>query len=274
MNLNSIKILLLVFLTACSFHAALAQSWEIGAFGGGAGYMGDLNPVKPYSVNNMAYGIIAKRNFDGYWSLKLSILHGKISAADSVSDNEQQRMRNLSFFSPLTEAGLQIEFNFFNYIPSLSRKRYSPYLFAGAGIVLFNPKAKYMGETYELNTLRTENQAPASPYRKYALSVPYGAGFKYNILRNWTLSAELGYRTTSTDYLDDVSGRYYDLSRLDPSNPRDRLRIALSDRSPEKGFPANDPRTQRGDFRPRDTYFFTGFTLTYTFLGSKCPPVQ
>lgn len=274
MNLKIIKILLLVSLVACSFPTALAQSWEIGAFGGGAGYMGDLNPVKPYSVNNMAYGIIAKRNFDGYWSLKLSVLRGKISAADSVSDNEQQRMRNLSFFSPVTEAGLQIEFNFFNYIPSLSRKKYSPYLFAGAGLVIFNPKAHYMGETYELNALLTEDQDPANPYRKYALSVPYGAGFKYNIVRNWTLSAELGYRTTSTDYLDDVSGRYFDVSGLDPSNPADRLRIALSDRSPGKGFPPNTPGTQRGDFRPRDTYFFTGFTLTYTFLSSKCPPVQ
>ncbi len=263
-----------LFLLVFNLRTVSAQSWDVGVFAGGAGYMGDLNPVKPYKVNNIAYGVLVRRNFDGYWSLKFSLLHGKISAADSLSDNDQQKTRNLSFFTPLTEAGLQLEFNFFNYIPSLSRKKYSPYLFAGGGLVLFNPKTKYRGETYELNPLSTEGQSQDNPYRRYALTIPYGAGIKYNIFRNWTVGAEIGYRTTFTDYLDDVSGRYYNFSGLDPSVPENAIRIALADRSPEKGYPANTPGTQRGDFRMRDTYFFTGFTLTYTFLSGKCPPVQ
>lgn len=278
MNQKVLRFFLQVFLLF-NCATAFAQSWDVGVFAGGAGYMGDLNPVKPYTINNAAAGLFVKRNFNGYWAVKFSILLGRISAADSLSDNEQQKMRNLSFFSPVTELGLQTEFNFFNYIPSLSPKRYTPYLFAGAGLVLFNPKTRYTGtdgkvHTVELNPLATEGQDMDNPYRKYAITVPYGAGIRYNIRGAWSIGAEVGYRTAFTDYLDDVSHRYPDLSDLDRSVPINALRIALSDRSPEKGYPANAPYSQRGDFRRFDTYFFAGFTLTYTFLSRKCPPVM
>src|ERR1035437_2477783 len=106
-----------------------AQTWEVGGFAGGSGYIGDLNPVKYYKLTNMAFGAQLKRNLDGYWALKLSLMQGKISAADSLSDNLQFQQRNLSFFSPLLEVSLQVEFNFFRYVPSISEKLYTPYIF-------------------------------------------------------------------------------------------------------------------------------------------------
>ncbi|PWG81442.1 type IX secretion system protein PorG [Pararcticibacter amylolyticus] len=270
--------ILLIFILLYIPRLVSAQSWEVGVFAGGAGYMGDLNPVKPYKINNAAYGVLVKKNIDGYWSVKLNLTHGRIAATDSLSNNDYQKRRNLSFFSPVTEMSLQAEFNFFNYIPSLSRKRYSPYLFAGGGLVLFNPQTKYRDsnnelQTVELNPLGTENQSLNDPYKRYAITVPFGAGIKYNIFRNWTLGAEIGYRTTFTDYLDDVSGRYANFSNL-PDTEENNLRRKLADRSWEKNYPANAPYTQRGDFRPRDTYLFSGITLTYTFLSSKCPAVE
>ncbi|MEJ6979183.1 DUF6089 family protein [Pedobacter sp. P351] len=252
-----------------------AQTWDVGGFAGTAGYMGDLNPVKPYEINNIAFGGYIKRNFDGYWALKLNAAHGKIEAYDSDSKNAHFKSRNLSFFSPVNELSLLTEFNFFNYIPSVSRKAYTPYLFAGVGFVMFNPKTVYNDEVYELNAYRTEGQDVNKPYKKNALTVPIGAGIKFNFSGKWTLGGELGYRTAYTDYLDDVSGNYASDSQLAMGDVTSTdLRRNLADRSPEVGFPRHSAGTQRGDYRKHDTYLFLGITISYTIFNEKCPVVD
>lgn len=249
---------------------AQAQTWEIGGFLGAAGYMGDLNPTRPYKFNRPAFGGQFKRNFNGYFSAKLSVIHGEIAAADEDSPSAQHRSRNLSFFSPVTELGLQAEYNFFDYIPSISKKVYTPYLFGGISAVDFNPKARYNGETYPLVLYGTEGQSANDRYRTNAWAIPVGAGMKYNFAGKWSLIAEVGYRTAFTDYLDDVSGFY-----PDPEVLINETALALSDRSAERlGTSIGTPGTQRGDLRRRDSYMFTGISLTFTFLTQKCPVVE
>src|SRR5690606_15008415 len=120
--------------------------------------------------NSPAYGLLVKRNIDSRWAVKLSVMQGKIKGADSLSANLHQQQRNLSFVTPVTEISFQGEFNFFDYVPSMSKKRFSPYLFAGAALSMFNPQAYVKGELVELNPLRTEYK----DYRKYTISIPYG----------------------------------------------------------------------------------------------------
>lgn len=267
MRLYFSAILLVVILGVSK--SSFAQTWELGGFAGTAGYMGDLNPNNPLKVGNLAFGGHAKRNFDGYWALKLNVAYGKIEAADAESGNAYYRSRNLNFFSPLTEVSLQTEFNFFNYIPSISRRIYSPYLYVGVGFVTFNPKTVYDGKTYQLSTMGTEGQKKGNSYRTLALSVPFGAGVKYNFSGKWSLGAELGYRTAYTDYLDDVSQNYVPATlAADPTDAE--IRQALAD-------PSDIPHThgtQRGDYRKNDTYLFLGFTISFTFFNDKCPVVD
>lgn len=252
-----------VFLALLSPFMSIAQpSWEIGGFGGSTGYMGDLNPIKPYILTDPAFGGFVKRNFDGYWSFKFAVMSGKIRASDSKSESAQFRNRNLNFSSPLTELSFQTEFNFFNYIPSSGVKRFSPYLFAGLGYVNFNPRTVYQGAVYDLSLYATEGQNLSNPYKTTVLTIPFGAGVKYNITGNITLGGEIGYRSAYTDYLDDVSGKY-------PANVNG-LRLELADRS----TPKNVPNSQRGDFRKHDTYLFTGLTLSYSIFSQKCPVVE
>ncbi|HEY1025942.1 MAG TPA: DUF6089 family protein [Sphingobacteriaceae bacterium] len=247
---------LLSFFLVCSSMIAPAQTWEVGGFAGSSGYMGDINPEKPYLFTDIAFGGQIKRNFDGYWSLRFNAVHGKIQASDAASSNEWQQQRNLDFYSPLTEVSLLTEFNFFKYHASLERK-YSPYLFAGIGGAVFNPKTMLGGEEYQLQYYNTEGVT----YRPYAIAIPYGAGIKYNITGNWNLAAEIGYRTAFSDYLDDVSTVYPDRTTL--ASPEARQ---LSDRS-ALSIPAG---VQRGDFRKRDTYMFVGLSLSFTFVTQKC----
>lgn len=228
--------------------------------------MGDINPTRPYKFTDLAAGAQVKRNFDGYWSLRLNAMHGKMQGADRDSPDPAQRDRNLDFYSPLTEVSILTEFNFFKYQASVS-KRYSPYLFAGVGGVMFNPKTVLDGDEYNLREWGTEGQE--EPYRPYTLSIPYGVGVKYNIAGNWNLIGEVGYRTAFSDHLDDVSGRYSAHRMFDPQREREKVDLALrlADRT---GGSADLTGIQRGDFRKRDTYMFAGISLTFTFVSSKC----
>jgi hypothetical protein len=251
------KYLAILLLTFVSFTAE-AQTWEIGGFAGGAGYMGDLNQKDPFKFSGIAGGAFVKRNFDGYLSLKLGYTYGVISGADSLSSNVQAFSRNLSFKTQLSELSLTGEFNFMEYVPSVSKNMYTPYVYAGIAYTGYTPQAVYQGQTYDLRTLQTEGVS----YPGSTIAVPFGIGIKYNIAGRLTLGADLGYRIASTDYIDDVSGVYPDRTKLQTP-----LSAALSDRSVNH---TGIPGTQRGDLRPKDTYIFAGFTISYTFITQKC----
>lgn len=237
---------------------AKSQAWEVGGFAGGAGYMGDLNQNNPFKVSGIAGGAFAKWNFDGYLALKLGYTYGIIKGADSLSQNEQARNRNLSFNTQLNELSLTGEFNFMTYMPSVSKNIYTPYIFGGVAYTGYTPKTTYQGQTYDLRAIQTEGVA----YPRSTIAVPFGLGIKYNIAGRLTFGAELGYRIAYTDYIDDVSGVYADKSKLPTP-----LAVALSDRSANQIGAAG---TQRGDLRPKDTYMFIGLSLSYTFITQKC----
>lgn len=257
------KFVIFLLLLLISFDLQ-AQTWEIGGFAGGSAYMGDLNPHNPLKVSGIALGGFVKRNFDGYLSAKLNYTFGQIRGADSTSNNAQFRARNLSFVTQLNELSLIGEFNFLKYIPEAGQNKYTPFIYLGVGIVGYNPQANYQGRTYDLRPLTTEGQS--KPYGKTAISIPYGIGLKYNFSGKWNLIADIGYRHPTTDYLDDVSGYYPDPNKL----PNDLART-LSDRSGENtGVFTGTPNSQRGDLRPKDTYMYVGFSISFTFVTSKC----
>ena len=238
----------LVWLTLFCGGIARAQNWEIGVAAGAAGYMGDLNMNKPLKFSGPVVGGFVKLNLDPFWSLGMHYTYGRIKG-----DNG-----DLKFYSPLHEASAIVDFNFFDFFAGGGYKRFTPYVYAGVGGVVYNPKRKVGEEVKSLRLYRTEDQY--FPYRNYAIAIPYGAGIKYKVKSNLTLFGNLGYRTAFTDYLDDVSGNY---RRITDDHPD---RIFLSN-------PSGDQRkigTQRGDSRSRDTYMFSQVGLSYTFLCQNC----
>jgi Domain of unknown function (DUF6089) len=257
------KFVLFLFLLFASVSLR-AQTWEVGGSVGGAGYMGDLNPNNPLKISGIALGAFVQRNHDGYFATKLKYTFGHIGASDNTSSNPQFGQRNLSFSTLLNEVAVTEEFNFFKYIPEAGKNKWTPFIYLGIGAVGYNPKATYQGQTYDLRALTTEGEP--KPYSKIAISIPYGAGFKYNFSGKWSLIGDIGYRNPTTDYLDDVSGVYPNRTKL----PNDISR-ALSDRSGENtNVYIGNPGTQRGDGRPKDTYFFVNITISFTFVTSNC----
>ena len=92
------------------------------------------------------------------------------------------------------------------------------------------------------------------------MNIPIGAGIKYYISERFNFSAELLYRKTFTDYIDDVSKNYIDEKNFTKymSSSNAALATKLSDKTDPIIFPGMTrwpAGTQRGDKKDADTYF-------------------
>lgn len=243
--------------------SGFAQRSEVGAFAGGAFYLGDINPAGLFSQTQVALGGVYRYNLNTRWALRGNVLWGRVTADDEKYDNP----RNLNFRSDIKEFSLQCELSFLPYFTGSSGKyRFSPYLFAGVGVFAFNPKAYYfdktqnMGRWISLAPLSTEGQnlpefPNKKPYSTTQICVPFGLGFKYSLNKTFSIGIEWGMRKTFTDYLDDVSTTYIDAD------------ILLSERGEMSAYLADPSGIQkvgsdRGNSSTQDWYSYVGITLT------------
>lgn len=196
--------------------------------------------------------------------LRLEATWGSVAGADS---NGAQPKRNLSFRSPVNEIAGMIEFHPLMLWYNDEAPVFSPYIALGLGYFSFNPQAKLNGSWINLQPLRTEGQGfPETagymdmdgPYKTKALAGIFGGGIKYELSPLVTIRAEVLYRYTNTDYLDDVHGVYIDPvwfdNNLSPINAA--LAKQLYDRSVEKpsDFPSHN-KAPRGNPETNDSYF-------------------
>ena len=246
---TSIFILFLMLLGP-SIHAQ--KSGDLGIMGGVTYYIGDLNPALPFRMSKPAYGILYRQNFNSRISLRAHGLFGTVAGDDAISKANPER--NLNFESKITETGLQLEINFFEYYIGSRMHPITPYLFGGAALTLFKPNGNVQGTNVELQPLKTEGQSV--PYDLYTISFPFGLGVKYSVSKLIGVGAEWGMRKTSTDYLDDVSKTFYlDLIGRSPATAT----VAELDSDPT--FTHNSGM-QRGNSRDTDWYSFAGISLT------------
>ncbi|HQN98875.1 MAG TPA: DUF6089 family protein [Bacteroidales bacterium] len=244
-----------------------AQYLETGITAGGSLYTGDLNPSPTFSLIQPAGGVIVRYNLTTRWVWKNTLLFGKLKGDDTKGENLWGR--SLQFQSNLTEISSQIEFNFLNYFTGSRRENFSPYLFTGLSLFMFNPKAPFEDNWIELQPLKTEGQDTKAfpdrkPYSKISMSIPFGLGIKYGIGKKLCIGLETGYRKTLTDYIDDVSTTYYlEGDQIDPTLPEEILSDPLRNHS--SGM-------QRGNSRNKDWYAYGGVFITYKFNLYKTPP--
>lgn len=247
------------------------KGWEFGGWLGTSYYLGDLNTSFYLGDPNLAGGIGARYNFNDRLAVRFGLNAGKIEADDANSDNPFERARNLSFESPIYDGTLQLEFNFLPYIHGSRENFFSPYVFAGISAFYFNPKAELDGDLVELRPLGTEGQFRGQEYYTVTAAFTYGLGMKVDLNYEWSLDIHAGFRNTLSDYLDDVSTVYPDLSDL--RRNRGEQAVLLSDRSilPPGMEPRDREGEQRGDSTNKDIYFFVGVGLNYYFGDIRCP---
>ena len=233
-----------VFLLFCSnLQAQRPMTMEFGAHVGVSYYIGDINPVKHFVGSQLKYGAMIRFNQNPRISYRLEYTHGCLKASDEKIKWRPERQ--LGFRTNIDDIKALFEFNFLEFYPDNARRRFSPYIFGGASIFLFDPKT-YDGSV-NLRQLRTEGNS----YGRVGFSLPFGLGLKFAFTKNLVGTVEWRMHYAFTDYLDDVSTVY----------PRYH---AIQD-----GNDYTDPTgnylegQQRGNSAFNDWYSFVGVSLAW-----------
>jgi len=276
-------IFILVIFSGIELNAqnAVQQEGEFG-FGIGAGhYFGDLNTKARVNRAKMAASVFFRKNFGNYIALRVGASFAQLGYSDRYNThNTYMYLRNLSFNSKVWELSLQGDFNFFRFMPGEPQYSFTPYVTLGVGVFSYDPYAYLQGRKIPLRPLGTEGQGSAlysdrKQYSSMAISIPFGAGFKYALNERTNVGFEILYRFTNTDYLDDVSKTYVDPSVFTPNpdgSPSDAQ--LLSDRSYELGEPIGIPGRQRGNSRQKDQFVTALFMVSFNLQSYKCPTAR
>ena len=237
-------------------NAAFAQRAEIGLHAGVSNYFGDLAPSVRFNESHPAAGLYARLNLNHTWAMRLEFNRFRVSGNDA--NFSFNKVRNLSFQTDINEVAYIFEFNYLKYGPHVLHENFTSYVYLGLAGFSFDPKAYMDGTWFTLSDYKTENVA----YKKLSVAVPFGIGIKYMPNKRFAIEAQLGFRKTFTDYIDDVSTVYPDINARFADGGL--ITAKLTDRSIEHfGTPQFKDGYQRGDPGHKDWY--TSFTLGCSF---------
>ena len=216
-------IIILAFISSIDFANAQINlsNWQVGFSGGVFVYQGDLTPsmLGSYKTLKPEINLYVSRILTPSFILRTNLALGKLKGDESkYASPAYRRERNLSFTTPVTEISEQLVWNMFGNNGNEIGKRFSPYLFAGAGVSFLNVKrASNINKGYFVNEPQVEaglaEDLKISPPRA-ALVLPAGIGVEYYVSPKISLTAETSFRYTFTDYLDGFS-------RVASSNKKD-----------------------------------------------------
>jgi len=264
-------------------------------------YYGDLAP-KPQqfstdiSFTRPGFGVSFAHRFGPRYTIVSQYMVATLRGSDHNSADPDHTeyngryLRNLEFKNTIQELSVVGVFDLFeNMATYISRVKWTPYIYGGAACFLNNPKGQAPekdqlgndlpegGKWVKLRPLGTEGQYSdllptdanygIKPYKVLQVAIPFGAGARFRINEVLDLWADIGFRYTFTDYLDDVSQNYVDLGVFG----NNELAKAMSSRTTE--LPASD-LTNLVNYVGRDGKTYTiqagyGSELASNIRGSK-----
>ncbi len=188
------------------------SKWQIGINGGVFVYLGDLTPSTAGSFKTLkpTGTLYISRLLNPSFSLRTNLVYGLLAGNESrYSKPAYRQQRNLSFSSSEREVSELLVWNMYGNNNNEIGKRFSPYLFGGAGISFLSiARSSNLNKAFFANEPRIEtglaadlSQAPPS----VILVLPVGVGVEYYLFTNMSLTAETNFRYTFTDYLDGFS---------------------------------------------------------------------
>ncbi|MBS1543797.1 MAG: hypothetical protein JST14_09205 [Bacteroidetes bacterium] len=276
-------------------------------------YYGDLSPSPSKASTDISFtkpgfGISFTHRFGPRYSLQASFMYGTISGSDAesakqsdLSNGVYRYKRNLSFRNHIKELTVVGVFDLFeNQSTYVSRVKWTPYAYVGVTLFLHNPQAKApatdlqgnplpeAGKYVDLRPLGTEGQYSnlastdvnygIKPYSLLQMAIPFGLGARFKLNEVMDLWADLGFRYTFTDYLDDVSQNYVSLTKLNSplaqamsyrtnelynGNPPNPVPSGIPGVNVEAGYGSEYPTNKRGSKNQNDVYMVTSIKLTY-----------
>jgi hypothetical protein len=276
---------ILLFLISTS---SFSQTNELGLTLGAANFIGDLNNAVGAKASKPAIGLFFRHHYHRHFALRGSFLYGNLKGSDveNTSYNYSEtrtKGRGLNFSSHIWEISAVNEIYL---IDKSHQNEFSAYVFAGGGLMHFNPTTTYNGTKYNLREYHTEGQGQPGYNKEYKLTTLtglIGLGGKYQFSPTMCFGLELGYRFTHSDYIDDVHGNYADPAVFQGNTTA----VALSDRSFE-ALVKSDPgyssgnvyydvygnphvngygktTDQRGSNKTNDKYLILNLSISYIF---------
>jgi len=152
---------------------------DLGIFGGGSYYLGDINQSKQFYSFSYSLGGLYRFNINPRYTIRCSIFYGNLQADDQDFNNRFQQSRDNSFSGTVLDATLQLEFNFMPYSTFGRAGEYTVYTTGGIGVAFINISG------------------PSSP-----LVIPFGVGAKVNLGKKMGIGIEWGLRKMFYDKLD------------------------------------------------------------------------
>jgi hypothetical protein len=193
---------------AQSYNAPISIGIQLGTFI----YQGDLVPsfAGSYRTAKPMISFLVNKPISNNFSVRASVSTGQISADESVYTSPAWRQtRAFNFRSPLTEIATVLVFDFADQTFDNSG-RISPYLFAGAAVSFLNVQRDWS----KFNVAAFDSKSPVllglgqdTLHHPPSILpvIPLGAGLRYTINPHWSMTTELNYRYSFSDYIDGFS---------------------------------------------------------------------
>lgn len=276
-------------------------------------YYGDLAPSPSsfstdISFTKPGFAVSYTHRFGPRYSVMAQFMYATIKGSDSESSSAgdlssgiYRYKRNLSFSNAIKELSVVAIFDLFeNQQTYMSRAKWTPYAYLGIALFMHNPQSiapatdlqgnvlAEAGSYVDLQPLGTEGQhstlaatdanSGIQAYSLMQVAIPFGLGARFRLTDVLDLSADIGFRYTFTDYLDDVSANYVDLTKLGSplaqamsyrtnelynNNPPNPQPSGIPGVNVEAGYGAEHPDNKRGGKKDNDVYMVTSVRLTY-----------
>jgi opacity protein-like surface antigen len=208
----SITILILVYGEMKKVYSQSAlTNFELGGSIGTFIYQGDLTPSHTGSIKTQkpGFNLFANKILNSSFSVRTNLAIDKLKGDDAKYSNPDYRQqRNFNFTSPVVEISEQLLWNPLR--KNYDNKGFAPYLFAGVGFSFLKSKrdwSKFNGEYFAdaLEVLNGLSEDIQHSLPEGIAVVPVGIGFRYALSPKISISAEISYRFSFTDYLDGFS---------------------------------------------------------------------
>jgi len=293
-RMQIVKNSLLVFLVFFGALQGNAQQTplSVGINFGGANYLGEIGGKYDPRASVLDADIITTSPSIGGFlryaandRVRISgeVNYVKIKQADVNAEDPARQARNLNFRNRMVEFGFRTDLTVFHIADRSTNRNFTKpgklfikgYVFTGAYGVLHNPQAQITHDPnnewedrwYDLRALRTEGQV--EEYASLIAAIPLGLGIEFGLGYGWVMGIEGSWRSTFTDYLDDISGMYANPDVLTPlaeaisSQSNEAVIAAIGD--PSSGNVGNhqysEGGTYRGNPQSNDSYGTIQFTL-------------
>ena len=179
-----------ILLFATIIQLGGAQIYEIGVFGGGSNFIGDVGSTKFIAPKKLAIGGIFRWNRSARHSYRVSVIYTTLLGNDRKSSDPKRQERGYFFKEEALEVSAGIEFTFLDFDLHRNSFNFSPYIYTGVSM-LNHPNFYY-----------NNNKLISEKTKSNAFGIPIALGMKVTLTEHLIFGIEVAARYTFSDELD------------------------------------------------------------------------